>query len=134
MRKPPREEGLRWLSQAIIDLEWAKHLVNEGGYHLACFLAQQVTEKALKASLYAKGVESILGHSVVRLGVDAGSYYPEISEKVKRWAILDSFYITARYPNGIPDGIPAEVFNKETAENAVKLADEAVQYVRGLIE
>jgi HEPN domain-containing protein len=53
MRSNALEEGRRWLSQAVEDLRWAKHPAEEGGWHLACFLAQQVTEKAIKAVLYA---------------------------------------------------------------------------------
>jgi HEPN domain-containing protein len=57
MRNSPRAEGQRWLEQAQTDLRWARHLGTEGAHYLACFLAQQVAEKALKAFLYAQ-VES----------------------------------------------------------------------------
>jgi HEPN domain-containing protein len=67
MRNNALEEGQRWLSQAAEDLRWAKHLAEEGGWHLACFLSQQVAEKALKAFLYAQGEEIVLGRSVARL-------------------------------------------------------------------
>jgi len=43
------------------------------------------------------------------------------------------YYIPTRYPNGLPDGIPAEVFTKDAAISAVSLAEEAVFYVKGLI-
>jgi len=42
---------MRWLEQASEDLKWAKDLAERGGYHIACFLAQQIGEKALKAFL-----------------------------------------------------------------------------------
>ena len=67
MRASPLEEGRRWLEQAAEDLRWADDLAERGGYHIACFLAQQVGEKALKAFLYAMGEELVLGHSVERL-------------------------------------------------------------------
>ncbi len=57
MRNNPQHEGQRWLEQAQVDLKWTRHLHKEGAYHLVCFLAQQVAEKALKAFLYAQ-VES----------------------------------------------------------------------------
>jgi HEPN domain-containing protein len=47
MRDEPLEEGRRWLRQAQEDLRWARHLAQEGAYHLACFLSQQVAEKAV---------------------------------------------------------------------------------------
>jgi HEPN domain-containing protein len=51
MRKDPIEEGKRWLEQASEDLKWSRDLAKRGGYHISCFLAQQVGEKALKAFL-----------------------------------------------------------------------------------
>jgi HEPN domain-containing protein len=67
MRGDAREEGRRRLEQAEEDLRWARGLAERGGYHIACFPAQQVGEKALKAPLYARGEEMVLGHSVERL-------------------------------------------------------------------
>ena len=64
MREDSLEEGKRWLAQAQADLKWAQHLQKEGAYHLACFLAQQVTEKAIKAFLYSQGEEVVIGHSI----------------------------------------------------------------------
>jgi len=130
MRNQALDEGKRWLAQAEEDLKWAKHLAQEGGFHIACFLAQQVAEKALKAFLYAQGEEIVFGHSIVRLCVAAAGYQVEFSEKSNRWGILDSFYITTRYPNGLPDSIPAEVYIQEIAQKAVDLADEVVAFVK----
>jgi HEPN domain-containing protein len=129
MRKTPFEEGQRWLSQAVEDLKWAKHLAEAGGWHIACFLAQQIAEKALKAYLYAQGEEIVLGHSVARLCAEAAGYNEAFTEKAKRWNLLDGYYIPTRYPNGLPDGIPADVYNREAAQAAVALAEEAVDYV-----
>ncbi len=133
MRNSALEESERWLSQAAEDLKWTKLLAEQGGWYLACFLSQQVTEKALKAFLYAQGEEIVLGHSVARLCADAAEYNMDFSEKAKRWSLLDGYYIPTRYPNGLPDGIPAEVYNEEAARSAVALAEEAVNYVKGLI-
>lgn len=96
MRNNAYDESQRWLAQATEDLRWARHLAEQGGWHLACFLAQQVTEKALKAFLYAQGEEVVLGHSVVQLGNAAARYQTMFTEKVKRWSILDSYYIPTR--------------------------------------
>jgi len=133
MRNSALEEGERWLSQAAEDLKWTKLLAEQGGWYLACFLSQQVTEKALKAFLYAQGEEIVLGHSVARLCGDAAEYNKDFSEKAKRWSLLDGYYIPTRYPNGLPDGIPAEVFTEKAAKSAVALAEEEVNYVKGLI-
>jgi HEPN domain-containing protein len=134
MRRDSLVEGVRWLSQAQEDLKWANHLAGQGGYHLACFLAQQVAEKALKAFLYAQGEEVVLGHSVERLSRSASVYDPAFAEKALTWSLLDGYYIPTRYPNGLPDGIPADVYTEQAAWQAVKLAREAVEFVEGLIQ
>jgi len=133
MREKAHSEGERWLNQAAEDLHWAKHLAETGGWHIACFLAQQVAEKAVKAFLYAQGEEIVVGHSVERLCAAAAQYRPEFAEKVRRWSILDGYYIPTRYPNGLPDGIPADVYTQEAAQSAVGLAEEVVEWAKGLI-
>ncbi len=52
MRDTSWDEGQRWLEQAQVDPEWTRHLFDAGAYYLACFLAQQTAEKALKAFLF----------------------------------------------------------------------------------
>ena len=134
MRRNAREEGQRWLSQAVEDLKWARHLAEEGRWHIACFLVQQVAEKALKAFLYAQGEEVVIGHSVARLGAAAVNYQTGFTDRVRRWSSLDGYYFPTRYPNGLPDWIPAKVYNQEAAVGAVSLGEEAVLCVQQLFE
>lgn len=134
MRRSPLEEGRRWLRQAQEDLRWARRLKEEGAFYLACFLAQQVAEKALKAFLYAQGEEVVLGHSVRRLAEEAALYRPDFAPSAARWGILDTFYIPTRYPNGLPDGIPAQVYNASAAEEAVALAEDVVATIAPLFQ
>lgn len=47
-----RGEGDRWLRQAENDLAFARLALRERFFPPACFLAQQVPEKALKAIAY----------------------------------------------------------------------------------
>lgn len=131
MRGSAAEEGLRWLRQAQADLRWTRHLAEEGAYHLACFLAQQVVEKALKAFLYAQGEEIVLGHSVARLCSAAASFDAGFEARARSWSVLDGYYVTTRYPNGLPDGIPADVYTEKAAQDAVVLAEDAVTFVAG---
>lgn len=134
MRADPLEEGRRWLEQARVDLHWAEDLAGRGGYHLACFLAQQVAEKALKAFLYASGEEVVLGHSIARLCADAARYDPTFNEGASRWSILDAHYVPTRYPNSVPDSIPARIYTAQAAQDAVALAREAVRRVGLLLD
>lgn len=128
--REPTDEGRRWLEQAEEDLKWTHHLVREGAYHIACFLAQQVAEKALKAFLYAHGREIVPGHSVERLGREAAQYENAFATHLHRWAILDGYYVPTRYPNSLPGSIPAKVYTKEVAEEAAQLASEVVAFVK----
>lgn len=80
-------------------------------------------EKALKGFLFAGGAEVVLGHSIERLCAEAGERQPAFQERARR----------TRYPNSLPDSIPARVFTEEAAREAVRLAAEIVQYVRGLL-
>ena len=130
MRKNPVEQGKRWLDQAVEDLKWAKDIGERGGYHISCFLAQQVGEKALKAFLYAMGEEIVLGHSVERLCSGAFGFDKEFAEKVKTWSILDGYYVSTRYPNGLPDGIPANVYTSRAAGDACGIAEDIVIFVK----
>jgi HEPN domain-containing protein len=130
MRREPLAEGRRWLEQAQEDLHWAQYLAREGACHLACFLAQQVTEKALKAFLYAQGEEMVIGHSVARLCAHAAGYRLVFAEKAQEWSILDGYYVPTRYPNSLPDDIPARVYTRRAADEAVALAADAVAFVQ----
>jgi HEPN domain-containing protein len=58
---------------------------------------------------------------------------PEFRERVKKWSILDGYYVPTRYPNGLPGSIPARVYTRDAAQEAVRLAEEAVLFVRDLI-
>jgi HEPN domain-containing protein len=133
MRNNPLEEGRRWLRQAQEDLRWARHLAEQGAHHLACFLAQQVAEKALKAFLYAQGEEIVLGHSVERLCAAAAAFEPEFQRRARSWSVLDGYYVPTRYPNSLPGGIPADVYTHQAATGAVDLASEAVGFVAALL-
>ncbi len=129
MRNEPLIEGQRWLTQAQTDLGWTRYLHEGGAYYLVCFLAQQVAEKALKALLYAQGEVLVIGHSVRQLCGRAAVYAPVFGQHQDEWAILDSYYIPTRYPNGIPDDIPARVYNEPASVSALLLAETVVAEV-----
>ena len=92
MRRDARMEGLRWLEQAEADREGARLLFEGGSYHLACFMAQHVTEKAIKAFIYAQGEEFVLGHSVEVLCRLAATFDPDFETLRAAVAPLDGYY------------------------------------------
>jgi HEPN domain-containing protein len=77
MKHDAQKQGLRWLEQAEADRMGGQLLFDGGSYHLACFVSQQVAEKALKAFLYAQGEELVIGHSVEALCRWAAEIDPE---------------------------------------------------------
>ena len=131
MRDTPQNEGYRWLEQAQADLKWTRHLFEEGAYYLVCFLAQQAAEKALKAFLYAQGEEMVTGHSVRVLCARAAKHEPSFGVHTDAWGILDTYDIPTRYPNGLPDDIPARVYTRTAAERALALAEDVIEEVGG---
>jgi len=124
------DEGQRWLEQAEDDLRWAKHLRDAGAHNIACFLSQQVAEKALKALLYHQGEELVMGHSVKELCERAAASTPDIEDKCAHWGLLDGFYVPTRYPDALPGSIPARVYDRRSADDAVATATEVVETVR----
>jgi HEPN domain-containing protein len=134
MKKRAKEEGCRWLEQAKADLHGATVLFENHIYHMVCFICQQTAEKALKAYLYAQGEEIVTGHSVAALCDWAENYNRSFAKLREDISMLDSFYIATRYPNGLPDGIPAKVFNRKPAKEALRMAKTAVDFVENLLE
>jgi HEPN domain-containing protein len=57
--KPTPETAIRWLRQAEHDLTIAQNHRKQGDYSDACFMAEQASQKTLKAFLMAKGQRSV---------------------------------------------------------------------------
>jgi HEPN domain-containing protein len=126
-------EAERWLEQAEDDLRWAAHLRDAGANNIACFLSQQVAEKALKALLYHSGEELVVGHSVQDLCERAAQKWGEIAQRCPGWGTLDAFYIPTRYPDALPGSIPARVYDQSVAIRAVAVATEVVEAARAIL-
>ena len=99
-------------------------------FSLACFLAQQCGEKAMKGFLYARGAEDVWGHSLADLCEDAKVFEMLFDVLKVRAIYLDKYYNLTRYPNYLPGGIPADVFDHLEAERALELAEEVLGFVR----
>ncbi len=125
MREPSRE-GDRWLKQAESDLAYAELGLREGFFAQACFQCQQVCEKAIKAVRYARGERAVLGHALVELAASLEA----MEEFRESLAVLDQYYVPTRYPNGLPGGIPSDVYTRGQATSAVEFARHVVAAVR----
>jgi HEPN domain-containing protein len=127
------EEAHRWLTQAGHDADAAALNAREGYAALACFLAQQAAEKALKAYLYGQGERLVVGHATYLLLKRCQTYensFLELQDVCRR---LDQYYIPTRYPNGLPGGIPHEVYTPDQAEEAIagtrRVLDQVKQFI-----
>lgn len=126
-------EADRWLRQAENDLAFAKMGVQDGFYSQTCFLCQQAGEKAVKALHYWFGERVVIGHSIQKLSKDLVSKVPEVKSYIEKGGRLDQFYIPARYPNGIPEGAPCDMFSESQAREAVGYAKDLIDFCTRII-
>ncbi len=132
MKRPHREESLRWLTQAQDEFQDADDLRKRGRFYLALFHFQQAAEKALKAYLYlkVKSIEVFYTHSIDDLLEMALEITPDFKEAAQAKK-LDRYYIPTRYPNGLPGSVPSRYFDDpKEAEEAMELAKSLI----GLVE
>jgi HEPN domain-containing protein len=131
MKRPHKEESLRWLTQAKDEFQDADDLRKRGRFYLALFHFQQAAEKALKAYLYLKikSIEVFYTHSIddlLEMAFDVSPDFREVAQAKK----LDKYYIPTRYPNGLPGGVPSRYFDDpKEAEEAMELAKRVIDLV-----
>ncbi|MCS5692111.1 HEPN domain-containing protein [Cyanobium sp. FGCU-6] len=100
-----RHRARLWLEQAQDDLRAAQVLQAAGQAAQACFQAQQVGEKAIKALLAADD-RDLRSHSITALLRELA---PEPAERWQCQArVLDKLYAPTRYPDALGDELPAE--------------------------
>jgi HEPN domain-containing protein len=127
-------ESERWRSQAAHDLEDARYAVAGGRHALACFLSHQTAEKAVVAYLYARGAEQVWGHGLSDLCEDAMAFDPSFDLVKSSATHLDKHFLGARYPIGMPAGVPWEAYDELDSNRAVAIADEVLRFVGGRLE
>lgn len=127
------ERSADWMRQAERDLGMAEK-ARESGYHeWACFVAQQAAEKAVKAVYQAKG-GSAIGHGIGFLLRGLKDREIPVPEGIRKAAkSLDSLYILSRYPDGMAEGTPADHFDREDADDAIRGAGEILRFCKDLL-
>jgi HEPN domain-containing protein len=133
MKPRPSAEAERWLAQARSELAFAQVGLRESFHAQACFHCQQSAEMALKALHYLGGARLVIGHSLVELLVPLAEAHPVLAPLRGVAARLDQLYIPTRYPNGLPGGVPAEVFSHEQAAEAIAQASQILEHAAALI-
>ncbi len=120
----------RWMRSAVLTLESAKRDKANGDYNWSCFKAHQAAEKALKALLWGLGNPKT-GHSLIELGNALKNMDIEIPLNVyEALARLSKFYIPTRYPDAWSEGVPEEYYTDNEAEEAIRLAESVIEWVR----
>jgi HEPN domain-containing protein len=126
------ERSTDWIGQAVRDLSMAEQAMTSGFPEWACFIAQQAAEKAIKA-VYQKRGGVAWGHSVADLLKGLGDLYTIPEDLAKAGRSLDRWYVQARYPDGFPQGKPADYVDREDAASAISGARRIVQFCEGLL-
>jgi len=128
MQREPIEVAKRWLAQADADLAAGQR--NRESAFLACFLAQQSAEKALKGLLqWSRGDHQRI-HLIASL-LDECALAGPVPEALDAAArTLDKYYTTTRYPDALDYALPAESFSVREADEALRIAGEVASYVR----
>jgi len=108
-----------WLDQSQLDYKSAQDLLATQNFAQACFMAQQVAEKCLKAIAFSRGYDAVKSHSLVKILQNL-----KINGELERFGkVLDVYYLTTRYPDALPDhSLPSESFDIHQAQDALKMA------------
>jgi HEPN domain-containing protein len=131
--RDPQSEARRWLDAAREDLAYARHAA-AGGYHApACFYAQQVAEKSVKAVHYLRGARAVLGHNVRALIEQLDPVPPAFAALLDAARELDLLYVPMRYPNGLDAGTPARAFSQVHSGRASELGERFVTAAAGAL-
>ena len=118
-----RLQAERWFNTAENDLRAVEALIASGLYAQACFYAQQSAKKAVKALWYC--IDAVpWGHSVQRLIMEfpQSETLVELDAWIEHGALLDKYYIPTRYPNGLPDLTPDQVYRRNDAQRGLDAA------------
>ena len=131
-----RREAERWFKTAQGDLASATILLENNRYAHSCFHAQQSGEKAIKAVWYLLDADP-WGHSIKKLIQGLEQVDLKAHNKLKPLencaVLLDRFYITTRYPNGLPDLTPEEAYLAEDAKGCIENARKIIKAVKSMV-
>ena len=127
MQQHPLDVAYSWLIQSAADLDTAKYLLDGQRYDAACFTAQQTAEKALKAVLIWLAGDKPRTHVIAELLKQVGAHQ-DLPPELRDLRMLDTFYVSSRYPDALGGASPTSTFVHSQAESAVMLAAAAVDF------
>lgn len=113
-----------WLKKVTEDELSARVVLKEGAPATACFLAQQMAEKLLKAVLVKHQQELPKIHDLVALASFARTALPEVERLKEDLKTLNRYYVESRYPGDFPE------FSREECTAAFEAALRVQELVR----
>ena len=128
------DHAILWCGQAMADLEVGKILFYSEKWSYVCFLAQQSSEKSLKALYYFLDLDIERRHGLSDL-------YKGLPEETRKafsslhddLLILDQYYLPTRYPDALGTGnLPSESYTRKQAEESLASAKEVLKSVLSL--
>jgi len=128
MQREPREIVGCWLEQARAELEAGERNLDRP--FLACFLAQQSADKALKALVFWRNGQFNSRDSIATLLDQLPSNSRDVSPMLRtELRALDKYYTKTRYPDPPDYAVPAASFSSEEAGDALGTASCTVALV-----
>lgn len=128
MHVPPSERAARWQAHARVDRVAAERLAEEL-WLVACFHAQQASEKSLKAVITFVSGDAMPTHAaqtLLRALADLGELVP--GDVARAANALDRFYIPTRYPDALDFADASLVFTTDDARRAISWADTVIAW------
>jgi HEPN domain-containing protein len=123
-----RKEAEAWLTIAGEELQSAEYLLEKRLFRMVCYHAQQCVEKALKALLAEREIETPRTHNILDLNDAVKKLRYETRLADEDAVFLTSVY-RARYPSGLgllPSGEPTE----QDAQKSLLLAKEMIEWLK----
>lgn len=116
-------EARRWLATAEEDLLGATAILERDDVapRLACFLAQQAAEKALKARLIARGIAFPRIHDLLALRAFLRSDMPAGLDDADL-AELSAWAVEARYPGDLSDATTSDAYTAVAGARMILVA------------
>ena len=128
-----RGEARLWLQQAGDDYRFGRVALAGRFYAQACFVAQQVGEKAVKAVHYHLSGRPVIGHSVHALLKRLNARARVTGDLLTSGGQLDQYYVSTRYPDALPGIAPADAFSAAQARAALRAAQRILRWARSQV-
>lgn len=115
-------------TQAKSDLATALTLFDAGIYYAAVFFGQQTAEKSLRAACIVRLQQNPRGHNIIG---SANALHAPL-DIMNAAAELNADFLTARSVE-IAEGVPAHMYDRESAQRHLDAAKMILEWVRGLM-